>query len=98
MFQNWKYWPIVGPIVALLSSRKFLLALGAVLAADFGLHLSDDLIALIVAVGVAIVGGGIAIEDAAQKRASGGVATLEVDTGELEDTINRMLPGDSFSD
>lgn len=34
----------------------------------------------------------------AVKTAAGSVATLEVDTGELEDTINRMLPGDSFSD
>lgn len=76
MFQNWKYWPIVGPLVALLSSRKFLLALAAILAADFGFNLSDDLIALIVAVGVAIVGGGIAIEDAAMKRGTSINATL----------------------
>ena len=70
MFSDWKYWPIVGPVIALFSSRKFLVALAAVLA-GYGLTLSPELMTLILIVSTAVVGGGIAVEDAAAKRAKG---------------------------
>ena len=65
MFENWKYWPIVRPIIALLSSRKFLVALVPFVAA-WGLDLSPELITMIGGL-AAVVIGGIAYEDGKEK-------------------------------
>jgi hypothetical protein len=64
---NWKRW--LGP----LASRKVRVALAtiaAAFAAQYGLHVSEDLILTILTTGVALILG-IAHEDAAAKSAGG---------------------------
>ncbi len=64
-------WIVIKPLIALLSSRKFLVLLFPVLA-SFGLNLDGQTQALIIVVSAALFAGTTAWEDAAGKRAGQG--------------------------
>lgn len=68
MIQDWQYWPVIRPIIRLLSSSKAVALVLAALAADFGLDLSPEMTALIYALAAVIYAATTAVEDAAQKR------------------------------
>ena len=68
MLKDWQYWPIVRPVVRLLSSSKFIALLLAALIADYGLDLSDNVQAMVYAIAAVIYAGTTAVEDAAAKR------------------------------
>jgi hypothetical protein len=50
MFEDWQYWPVIRPIIALFSSRKFLVALAPLLLA-VGFDLSPEWITVIASLG-----------------------------------------------
>lgn len=66
MFENWKYWPVIRPIIALLSSRKFLIALAPFLL-HWGFDLTPELMTVIGGIAAVLIGS-IAAEDYAEKR------------------------------
>ncbi len=68
---NVKNWPVLRPVIALLSSRKFLVIVFAALA-SVGLDLTPEFQALIIALGGVAFVLATAWEDSATKRAGGG--------------------------
>ncbi len=67
---NVQNWPVLRPVIALLSSRKFLVVVFAALA-SVGLDLTPELQALVIALGGVAYILAQALEDAAEKRSGG---------------------------